>query len=125
METKTLLFSAVDRVSRWVHSGESSGNGCKMHNSMVTEGDVALLRKETKRERERERAGDRTERSLRKRGGRKNERRKKARGREVSRQTERDGTDMGELWQVLHHLLRHCQAARKQSLGFSREQPSP
>lgn len=67
----------------------------------------------------------RKETGLRKRGERKSERRKKVRGREASRQTERDGTDMGELWQVLHHLLRHCRAARKQSLGFSREQPSP
>lgn len=47
-EKKILLFSVVDGVSRWVHSGESSGNGCKMHKSMVTEGDV--LRKETQRE---------------------------------------------------------------------------
>lgn len=50
METKTLLFSVVDRVSRWVHSGESGGNGCKMHNSMVTEVDVALVRTDTKRD---------------------------------------------------------------------------
>lgn len=42
--------------------------------------------------------------------------------REVGRQT---GRERGETWQVLHHLLRHCWAARKQSLGFSREQPSP
>lgn len=50
MEKKTLLFSVVDGVSRWAHSGESSGDGCKMHNSMVTKGDMPLLRKETKRE---------------------------------------------------------------------------
>lgn len=62
METNTLLFSAVDGVSRWVHSGESGGNGCKMHNSMVTDGDVALLRKkkkkkETKKQSERKKNG--------------------------------------------------------------------
>ena len=62
METKTLLFSVVGGVSRWVHSGESGGNGCKMHNSMVTEGDVALLRKETKgRETGRSEEGERAE----------------------------------------------------------------
>lgn len=70
METKTLLFSAVDGVSRWVHSGESSGNGCKTHNSMVTEGDVALLRKETKQEKGwetgRSEEGDRAEKERRK-----------------------------------------------------------
>lgn len=124
MEGKTLILSG--RVSRWVHSGESSADGCKMHNSMVTEGDGGSSEKRNKA---REREGDRSERgALRKKGGRKSERRKKkAGGREVSRQTEGDGTDMaggGPLWQVLHHLLRHCQAARKQSLGFSREQPS-
>lgn len=124
MEGKTLILSG--RVSRWVHSGESSADGCKMHNSMVTEGDGGSSEKRNKA---REREGDRSERgALRKKGGRKSERRKKkAGGREVSRQTEGDGTDMaggGALWQVLHHLLRHCQAARKQSLGFSREQPS-
>ena len=58
MEEKTLLFSVVDRVSRWAHTGDSSVNGCKMHKSMVTEGDVPLRRKETKKEK---RAGDRKE----------------------------------------------------------------
>lgn len=92
MEGKTLILSG--RVSRWVHSGESSANGCKMHNSMVTEGDGGSSEKRNKA---REREGDRSERgALRKRGGRKSERRKKAGGREVSRQTERDGTDMAE-----------------------------
>lgn len=79
METQTLLFSAADRVSRWVHSGESSGNGCKMHNSIVTEVHVALLRKETKKEKGWETG--RSEERLRKRRGRKSKRRKKAGGR--------------------------------------------
>lgn len=90
MEGKTLILSG--RVSRWVHSGESSANGCKMHNSVVTEGDGGSSEKRNKA---REREGDRSERgALRKKGGRKSERRKKAGGREVSRQTEGDGTDM-------------------------------
>lgn len=51
-------FSVVDRVSRWAHSGESSKDGCKMENSMVTKPDMCLLRKETKG---RERARDEKE----------------------------------------------------------------
>lgn len=58
METKTFVFSAADGVSRWAHSGESSGNGCKMPNSMVTEGDVSA---EKRKERGRRQEGEKSE----------------------------------------------------------------
>lgn len=103
-ENRVILSSR--RLSRWTYSGESSG--CKMRDSMVTEGDAPPLRKITKREEEV--MGWEEE---------DNERESERKGRRA------DGhKGMEKTWQVLYHLLRHCWAARKQSLGFSGEQPS-
>lgn len=69
-------FSVVG-VSRWAHSGESSGDGCKMHNSMATKPDMCLLRKETKREKGQETArSDEGVRAEKQEGGRVKEERK-------------------------------------------------
>lgn len=105
--------------------GGGSGNGCKMHNSAVTTGDEPPPKKRNK---DGERSGDRKEwgrcegcKTEEEEGRVKEER--KVRGREGRCADRQKG--MGATWQVLYHLLRHCWAARKQSLGFSREQPSP